>query len=200
MPKAYQLTDTDDLQTVEKWIVVGDRPFEVIFRREVIAIRAAELLSHVRTFGDGIAAMKLPVYSVFTKERFGFVDCVQCKTPGTPCSRCGGLGQVSTVSLILDTDRHEGYEDRRLDQVRTHIKKEIDEEIGFDRDKDCPDRTTPLRIGYNGDCEGCPHLLREEIENEDLDVIGHRWMCYKRKKEVKVAERFIGKEGQDGKA
>jgi hypothetical protein len=203
--KAYQLTDTDDLQTVEKWIVVADVPFEVIFRREVIAVRAAELLSLHRTFGRGLVERILPSYSVFTKVEIKMVSCLQCngvgnRKVGEPCLPCNGRGQVKAEVIDLDIDRPGGYEDRRLDQARTFIKEEIDEEIGFDRNKDCPDKTTERRIGYNGDCEGCPHLLREEITNDDFDVIGCRWMCKKRQKEVRVAERLMENEGQDVKA
>lgn len=206
MPKAYQLTDTDDLQTVEKWIVVADVPFEVIFQREVIAIRAAELLCIIRTLGEGIAMRRFATFAVFLKSEIKMLPCIPCNgtgdipRDGCICSCCHGSGEIKVTVEVLDESRPGGYEDRELRQLKAFIKGEISEEIGFDRDKDCPDKTNERRVGYNGDCERCPYLLREDIENEELDVIGHRWMCRKRQREVKVAERLMHNEGQDGKA
>jgi hypothetical protein len=65
--------------------------------------------------------------------------------------------------------------------ISNTLSEWIDREIGFDRKRHCPDEKM-----RNGMCESCPFLNREEGEGGD-----ERWMCLRRRDEVRAAEKLM---------
>lgn len=205
MAKHYQLRNPETEACPDLFVVLDgrDSSFEVLFESEVIAKRAAELLSEDRTFGEGLLSTKYPSLYVFTLKERRDITCRTCDgnfllvTDKGFCAQCNNTGIRKVEIEVLDTKRPEGFEDRGLLQLKDAIGKEIDGEIGFNRHEDCPDKTTGNHIGYNGICESCPLLMREEIpvlsdDGIPIGVAGHRWMCRKRREEVKLAEKLMG--------
>ena len=66
--------------------------------------------------------------------------------------------------------------------ISNAIANEIDKEIGFDRKKHCPEQKM-----YHGNCEGCPFLDREDDQDKGIE----RWMCLRRRDEVRAAEKLM---------
>ena len=178
----------------DEWLIVNrntEKPFAVIFSSEVIALRVAELLQATVTMKDGKNVRKL---CFFWKKVPIRVECQRCKGKGHigtasgqayhPCSGCGTSGLVEEE--VEQIDRF----DEDLEQAQALIEKEIDAEIGFDRAKDCPDKQKA------GACATCPNLIREEILDDEFAVTGERWMCSRRRDEVKVAEKLMENGGR----
>lgn len=174
-----------------------DKPFEVIFMVEEVALRAAELLDETVVMGDG---KRLRKHYYFWKTITSQRRCLDCPSGGVSfgCPRCKGSGQVYVQTEQIDRT------DTELEQVQKLIDAEIDELIGFDRRKDCPDKDRPLKSGgfhsgRNGECATCPNLVRDELyDDEGTAVSGKRWQCRKMRDQVKVAETLMGNGGLDG--
>lgn len=71
--------------------------------------------------------------------------------------------------------------------ISNSISDVIDKEIGFDRKRHCPEEKM-----HHGMCESCPFLSREDGEGGDA-----RWMCLRRREEVRAAEKLMSGGGAD---
>ena len=73
--------------------------------------------------------------------------------------------------------------------ISNTLSEWIDNEIGFDRKRHCPDEKM-----HHGLCESCPFLDREKDQNEGRE----RWMCLRRRDEVRAAEKLMSSGGANG--
>lgn len=181
----------------DEYIIVNrhtEKAFSVIFTREDVAMRACEVLSTklVQTVNRGAVRQ----YLYFWKKLLVSAPCAACARQTTPmvgdtmCPRCSGTGTVMVETEVIDRP------DEDFDQIKALIDKEIDEQIGFDRTKDCPDKPVIqngviLRTGSDGACQTCPYLRQEDVLDDEFSPVGKRWLCSKLQAEVKAAERLM---------
>lgn len=142
----------------DRWILspdVDEFVFTPVFRSEAMAQRAADLLSMVVTIGATTD------YKRRMREWMYFWD-KKVDEEGKP---------YETI----------GEEDRDFSRLKAILKKEIDEQLGFDRENDCPSKD--YRHGY---CEGCPML--------EWDADKKRFSCLHRKEVVDTLRALAGED------
>lgn len=167
MVRAYRLAE--DGRDQDRWVLIhDDRPLKVLIFNGKVAERLAQIID---LGGGDFVKRHVMKRLVFWKER----------------TVTNGDGELDTIK-VMDMSRGENGHDTELEQVFEILNKEIDEQIGFDRNVGCP------KDGGRGLCDSCPFLTRRDILDHEFNVTEERWSCRLMCDEVKVAELMTARE------